>query len=252
MAESSKKQSPIRRRVFREEIREQVIDEILSGRLAPGTRIVETRLAKQFGVSQAPVREALRDLALFGFVVCSPFRSTYVRQISTEDLLKSYPVRAALESVAAREAAAVIDDETLAKLEEQIAAMRRAAEVNDHRAHVDADFAFHHIIIKAAGNDMLEHVWQSMRLATTTLVTHSMMQMTHRSMFEIGERHVAVLEALRSRDPLVAEAAMRKHIEEPGEWIREAVRKDKNKAHEPATTSTEPVAEPARRRAKAV
>ena len=103
--------------------------------------------------------------------------------------------------------------------------MRSAAEANDHRAHVDADFAFHHTIIKAAGNDMLEHVWQSMRLATTTLVTHSMMQMTHRSMGEIGERHLVVLEALRSRDPLAAETAMRRHIEEPGEWIRNAVRR---------------------------
>ncbi len=229
MVDDTNRRSPIRRRVLREEIREQVIDEILSGRLPPGTRIVETQLAKQFGVSQAPVREALRDLALFGFVVCSPFRSTYVRQISTSDLLKSYPVRAALESVAAREAALVIDDEALAQLEEHIAAMRRAAEANDHRAHVDADFAFHHTIIKAAGNDMLEHVWQSMRLATTTLVTHAMIQMTHRSMQEIGERHVAVLDALRSRNPLVAEAAMRRHIEEPGEWIREAVRQEELK-----------------------
>jgi DNA-binding GntR family transcriptional regulator len=232
MVDDTNRRSPIRRRVLREEIREQVIDEILSGRLPPGTRIVETQLAKQFGVSQAPVREALRDLALFGFVVCSPFRSTFVRQISTADLLKSYPVRAALESVAAREATSVIDDDTLAQLEEHIAAMRRAAEANDHRAHVDADFAFHHTIIKAAGNDMLEHVWQSMRLATTTLVTHSMTQMTHRSMKEIGERHVTVLEALRSRDPQKAEAAMRRHIEEPGEWIREAVRQEEEKAAE--------------------
>src|SRR6187549_3673525 len=99
MAENSKKPTPIRRRVFREEIREQLIDDILTGRLAPGTRIVETKLAQKFGVSQAPVREALRDLALFGFVVCSPFRSTYVREISTDDLLQSYPVRAALESL---------------------------------------------------------------------------------------------------------------------------------------------------------
>lgn len=241
MVEDRKKHTPIRRRVMREEIREQVIDDILSGRLAPGTRIVETRLAKQFGVSQAPVREALRDLALFGFVVCSPFRSTYVRQISTADLLKSYPVRAALESVAAREAAAVIDDETLARLEEFIADMRRAAEANDQRAHVDADFAFHHTVIKAAGNEMLEHVWQSMRLATTTLVTHSMIQMTHRSMSEIGERHVAVLEALRSRDPLVAETAMRRHIEEPGEWIREAARKEEQQK------TAEPVVDPPKR-----
>jgi DNA-binding GntR family transcriptional regulator len=246
MPDERKKLNPIRRRVLREEVREAVIDEILSGRLPPGSRIVETQLAKQFGVSQAPVREALRDLALFGFVVCSPFRSTYVRQISTEDLVKSYPVRAALESVAAREAATVIDDETLAKLEELIGAMRSAAEANDHRAHVDADFAFHHTIIKAAGNDMLEHVWQSMRLATTTLVTHSMMQMTHRSMGEIGERHVAVLEALRSRNPLVAEITMRRHIEEPGEWIREALRTKELKAEE-LRANAEPVSDPPKR-----
>ena len=60
------------RRVLREEIREQLIDDILSGRLPPGTRIVETRLAQELGVSQAPVREALRDLELFGFVTNTP------------------------------------------------------------------------------------------------------------------------------------------------------------------------------------
>jgi DNA-binding GntR family transcriptional regulator len=99
---------------------------------------------------QGPVREALRDLAMFGFVVCSPFRNTCVRQSRRKDLVKSYPVRAALESVAAREAASIIDDETLAQLEDLIALMRSAAEANHHRAHVDADVGFHHTIIKAA------------------------------------------------------------------------------------------------------
>ena len=211
------------RRVLREEIREQLIDDILSGRLPPGTRIVETRLAQEFGVSQAPVREALRDLELFGFVISSPFRGTQVREISTEDLLEIYPVRASLEAVAARAAATRMDDATLARLEESITAMRQAAAKSDHRAHVDADFAFHQIIIKASGNHVLQHVWQTMRLATTTFVTHSMMQLTHRSLEEIGERHVPVLEALRARDPNLAEAAMRRHIEDPGDWIRDAV-----------------------------
>ena len=75
--------------------------------------------------------------------------------------------------------------------------MREAAVKGDHRGHVDADYAFHHAIIKASGNRMLQHVWQTMRLATTTFVTHSMTQLTHRSLHEIGERHVPVLEALR-------------------------------------------------------
>jgi len=211
------------RRVFREEIREQLIDDIINGRLAPGSRITETGLAQRFGVSQAPVREALRDLELFGFVVRSPFRGTQVRKISNDDLLEMYPLRAAVEGVAAREAASRVDAATLKKLEKLIGAMRAAAERNDSAAHAHADFSFHEAIIKAAGNRMLEHVWQTMRLATTTFVTHAMTQLTHRTLHEIGERHIALLEALRAHDPSRAEAEMRRHIEEPGTWIRQAV-----------------------------
>jgi DNA-binding GntR family transcriptional regulator len=228
------------RRVLREEIREQLIDDILRGRLAPGTRIVETRLAQELGVSQAPVREALRDLELFGFVVSSPFRGTQVRKISPQDLLEIYPVRAALEGIAARAAATRIDDATLAQLQEALGAMREAAARDDHHAHVAADFAFHQVIIKASGNRMLQHVWQTMRLSTTTFVTHSMTQLTHRSLTEIGERHVPVLDALRARDPDLAEAAMRRHIEEPGDWIRDALKVQS--AESPGTPPPEDVA----------
>src|SRR3954468_8437939 len=166
--EDDSKTRPLERLVFREEIREKRIEDILSGRLAPGTRIVETRIAQQFGVSQGPVREALRDLELYGFVVSSPFRGTQIRKISTEDLLEIYPLRAAIEGVAARTAALRIDDATLGTLEELIDTMREAAACNDPYAQANADGAFHHTIIKVAGNRMLEHVWQTMRLSITT------------------------------------------------------------------------------------
>jgi DNA-binding GntR family transcriptional regulator len=227
MTEDSNKSQPVERRVFRDEIREQLIDDILSGRLLPGTKIVETRLAQQFGVSQAPVREALRDLALFGFVVSSPFRGTQVRKISPEELLEIYPIRAALEGVAARAAATRLDEATFAQLEKLIVKMRKAAARDDQRAQVTADAEFHHTIVAAAGNRMLEHVWQTMRLSVTTCVTYSM---THRSLHEISERHVAVLDALRTRDPVLAEAAIRHHIEEPGRWILAAGTRERDKS----------------------
>jgi DNA-binding GntR family transcriptional regulator len=232
MAQDTKSR-PLERRVFREEIREQLIEDILNGRLQPGARIIETRIAQQFGVSQGPVREALRDLELFGFVVSSPFRGTQVRKISTDDLLEIYPIRAALEGVAARAAAVKIDEPTLAHLEELIGSMCEAAARDDHRAEADADHAFHHAIVKASGNNMLAHVWQTMRLSITTCVTHSV---THRSLHEIAERHWVVLEALRSRDPDRAEAAIRRHIEEPGEWIRAAHEQEQNARGEGADT----------------
>ena len=234
MVEDIYPSQPVERRVFRDEIREQLIEDILSGRLPPGTRLVETRLAQQFGVSQAPVREALRDLAVLGFVVSSAFRATQVRQISQEELLEIYPIRAALEGVAARAAATRIDDASLKRLEELIATMREAALRDDHRAQASADAAFHHIIIVAAGNRMLEHVWQTMRLSVTTCVTHAV---AHRSLHEIAERHVSVLEALRAHDPVRAEAEIRRHIEEPGEWIREAANDAATKAGDPPPAS---------------
>jgi DNA-binding GntR family transcriptional regulator len=218
---SGRNRPTLERRVFREEIREKLIEDILGGRLAPGARIVETRIAQQFGVSQGPVREALRDLELLGFVVSSPFRGTQVRQISTDDLLEIYPIRAALEGVAARAAATRLDEAMFEQLEERLGEMREAAARDDAHAQASADAAFHHIIIRASGNRMLEHAWQSMRLSITTCVTYAV---THRSLHEITERHVALLDALRSRDSNRAEMEIRRHIEEPGDWIREAAR----------------------------
>jgi DNA-binding GntR family transcriptional regulator len=211
------------RRVLRDEIRDQLIEQILNGRLAPGERIVEMRIAQQFGVSQAPVREALRDLDLLGFVVSSPFRGAIVRQISVEELVQLYPIRAVLEGLAARHAASRIDASTLKKLDRLLATMRTAAAKGDHRRAVEADFAFHLTIVEASGNRLLQQIWDRMRLATTTFLTVSK---SHHSLREIVERHAAVVEALRTRDPNAAERALRLHIEVPGEWLRAALEEE--------------------------
>jgi DNA-binding GntR family transcriptional regulator len=213
----------VERRVLREEIRDQLISDILNDRLAPGDRIVETRIAQRFGVSQAPVREALRDLELFGFVVSAPFRGAIVRQISTKDLVQLYPIRAVLEGLAAREAAPRIGRSDLMRLEKLIATMRRTAARGDARGAVEADFAFHLIIVEASENWLLKQIWERMALATTTFLTISK---SHRTLKVIAERHVLVLDALRGRDPIAAETAMRAHIDEPGEWLRTALQEE--------------------------
>jgi DNA-binding GntR family transcriptional regulator len=214
----------LERRVLREEIRDQLIEDILNHRLSPGDRIVETRIAQRFGVSQAPVREALRDLELFGFVVSSPFRGAIVREISADDLLQLYPIRAVLEGLATREAASRISQADLKQLDTLIKTMRRSAARGDNRGAVEADFAFHLIIVQASGNRLLRQIWERMALATTTFLTISK---SHRTLGVIAERHVVVLEALRSGDPDAAEKAMRAHIDEPGQWLRAAMEEEK-------------------------
>jgi len=207
----------IPRFVLRDEIKERLIEDILRGRLEPGVRLVETRIARELGVSQAPVREAFRDLELLGFIVKSAFRGARVRRISLEELAEIYPIRAALEGVAARAAAAHADESTLTQLEDLLAAMRKAARHGDQHAQVEADVAFHHTIIEASGNGLLRQFWEAMRLATTTFLT---VLMARRPLLELAERHVPIMDALRAHDASAAEAAMRRHIEEPGEWIR--------------------------------
>lgn len=215
---------PIARRVLREEIKEYLIDAILRGALKPGDRIVETRIAHELGVSQTPVREALRDLELLGFVTSEPFRGTRVRAFTHEELVQIYPIRAAIEGVAARAAATRITTEQLLALEEQIDRMREASELGDEATAIEADIAFHRIIVEASGNRLLQQFWTSLSLATTTFLTFSV----HRRAIEgLAARHEPILEALQARDPDLAEAVMRRHIEEPGRWVYEALAQER-------------------------
>ncbi|HEV2272539.1 MAG TPA: GntR family transcriptional regulator [Acidobacteriaceae bacterium] len=216
MPDAGQKGRSIGRRVLRDEIRERLTEDILSGRLKPGARLIETHIAKEFGISQGPVREALRDLELLGFVVSSAFRGSQVRFISNDELVQIYPIRAALEGLAARAAASNLDEVGLNHLEDLINVMHNASARADRKVQSEADIAFHRFIIEASGNRLLKQFWETMRLATTTFLS---MSKTHRPLSELADRHKPVLMALRARDPIAAEAAMRNHIEEIGKWI---------------------------------
>src|SRR5919198_2184926 len=98
----------VTRSVLRDQIKDVIVERILDGVYGPGDRIVEIRVAEELGVSQAPVREALRELELLRLVVSEPFRGVRVRAVSADELREIYPVRAALEEVAARSATAAL------------------------------------------------------------------------------------------------------------------------------------------------
>ena len=210
---------PFERRVLREGIRDALMKDVLSGRLAPGDRIVETRIAQQFGVSQAPVREALRDLELFGFILSSPFRGAIVRQYSAEDLIQVYPIRAVLEGLAARFAASTITPAALRRLEAAIVTMRSSVLRRDLRSAVDADITFHQTIVEASGNPLIEEFWQRTRLSISIYLT--VLSKPFEQLQSLGERHLPMLEALRAGDPDAAERTTREHIEEPLKLLAE-------------------------------
>src|SRR5687768_8392483 len=114
----------IARTVLREQVKDVLLERILRGELEPGERLVETRLARELGTSQAPVREALRDLELLRLVESEPFRGSRVRAVDDSQLLPVFPVRAALEELAAGEAARNASD--VGALDRELESMREA------------------------------------------------------------------------------------------------------------------------------
>jgi DNA-binding GntR family transcriptional regulator len=201
---------PLRRRTLRDEIKDRIVERILDGTYGPGERLVESQVAAEFGTSQAPVREALRDLEAMRFVETRPHRGARVREVTTAELGQIYPVRAALEEVAGREAAGRMSEDALAELAGELGGMRRAAEAQDLHAQLLHDVRFHEIIVEASGNQILVDVWRSLRVEARTLVSVIRGDSDLRM---IAEMHRPVLHALQSRDPELAGKEMRAHIE---------------------------------------
>ena len=204
------------RTVLREQVKDLLLERILRGDLAQGERLVETRIAQELGTSQAPVREALRDLERLRLVESQPFRGARVRAVTGAEMAEIYPVRAALEEVAARETASRLDAETDARLEAEVQAMRRAAGAGDPHAQVEHDVEFHRLIVEASGNRTLLDVWTSLRVEARTVIT---VLATNIDPHEIVEMHVPVLTALADRDPERAAQARRRHFEHFGELL---------------------------------
>lgn len=202
--------SAISRTVLREQVKDVLLQRIVNGDLKPGERLVETRIASELGTSQAPVREALRDLELLRMVESEPFRGARVRAFGDDELVEVYPVRAALEELAAKEATRQLRGD-VAGLEQELDAMREAARRGDLSALVRHDIGFHRRMVEAAGNPVLEQCWKS--LGVEGRITISLYG-TYVEPEEAAERHVPILEAIRSGKPGVAGREARRHIED--------------------------------------
>jgi DNA-binding GntR family transcriptional regulator len=204
------------RAVLSERVKDRILQWILEGELAPGSRIVETRVARELGTSQAPVREALRDLATLGFVEMQPYRGSRVRQPSREELTEAIEVRAELEALAGRLAAVRKTEQCLQDLEEILAEMKDAADRGDAHDHALKNTEFHARIMKAAGNSTLERLWSMLEPFGRTYVTT---MMPGADLHQIGQRHRRIIDAIRDGDPERAAGTSRQHAAEAAEMI---------------------------------
>ncbi|MFZ0216499.1 MAG: GntR family transcriptional regulator [Candidatus Dormiibacterota bacterium] len=208
------------RSVLRDQVKDRILQNIVEGRYPPGARLIETRIARELRVSQAPVREALRDLESVGLVESVAFRGARVRQPRPEELLEAFPVRAALESLAAAMAAERIDEGQLDAMERAIRQMEQAAEQQDEHAQSRANAEFHALVVQASENATLQRQWALLEPFARTYLTSARSGI---DLMVLARRHRKILDPLRRRDGAAAASAMREHLLEAAGWLEESL-----------------------------
>lgn len=185
------------------QIREFIVDGISSGRWQPGERVVERRIAAELGVSQGPVREALRQLEAERLIESLPNRGARVREFTERDLAEIFPVRAGLERTAVELAlpalSGCLDAACLDALEEHNRLLGKAARDGDLPEQMRLSIAFHRAIVESAGNRLLVSVWEGLGIELWTTLS---LRLHHTEIYSKSAEHAELIDAFRRRDPL--------------------------------------------------
>ncbi|MBS0123806.1 GntR family transcriptional regulator [Thetidibacter halocola] len=188
---------------------ERLCDEIRSGALRPGARLLETEIADRLQISRTPVREAIRRLESEGLVDHQPRTGAVVRTLDYPEIMELYEMRAVLEGTAARLAARAASPVELEELKSINTEMAEAT--GDSKALVRLNRQFHARMMDAARNRFLLKSAETVE-KTLLILGPSSMESPERAR-EAVEEHAAVLAALEARDGAAAEQAMRRHME---------------------------------------
>ena len=203
-----------RGRVLRHDIADTLRAEILSGSLAPGERVLEVELARRFGVSRQPVREAIRSLEHAGLLTSLPNRGTFVTRVALEDALAIQDIRAELEGLAARLAVANLTAEDFLQLELLVERMRDAGERLAGDELVSLDLAFHELVNARSKHRLLLELLDSVAVYVRGFVVHTRNYWaTQASLAFVANSHQLLLDELRTRDPERADRAVHFHVE---------------------------------------
>lgn len=204
-----------------ESLREAIEEEVATGKLLPGTHLDEIELAKRFGVSRTPIREALSLLAGEGLVEIRPRRGAVVAQVTPQRLVEMFEVMAELEAMCARLAARRITDAELAALEAAHERCREAATGRDSDAYFYANEHFHQAIYQAGHNAFLAE--QAVALQRKVRPYRRLQLRVRNRVNRSFEEHQEILDALKAGDADKAVTAIRHHVVVQGERFADLV-----------------------------
>ncbi len=209
-------------------VADRLRSDILEGRLKPGEWLRQERLAQEHGVSQMPVREALKQLASEGLVEHVPYRGARVVQFSVDDVQDLYACRAFIEGMAARFAAVSITAGELAELAALVPEMAACETPRDLGEYRELNRRFHGAIFTASRRSYLVRTLAQLWAAFPTMLWSNVPRVATESVPSRDEpdvaEHSAIVAALGAHDPDAAERAVRDHIRLAGEALQSAMR----------------------------
>ncbi len=203
------------------ELRDALENDIVNGRLQPGTRLDEMSLAERFQVSRTPIREAFQHLSAAGLVEILPKRGAFVTRIGLPQLVEMFEVMAELEAMCGRLAARRISEAESAELLAAHESCRKAAERGDADAYYYDNERFHNVIYQASRNRFL---------AQQTRQLHARLKPYRRLQLRVRNRvarslaeHQGIVDAILAGDEALAESCIKQHILIQGERFADFV-----------------------------
>jgi DNA-binding GntR family transcriptional regulator len=183
---------------------------IMKGQLLPGSKLVEAGVARELGVSRAPVREAARLLEQQGLLVAHPRRGFFVRKLEPADIDEIYDLRICVECHAGVLASQNMTSANRDLLRRQIDVMHETADIDDHARQIEEDYKFHRMICEIAGSRRLLRLFDD--LASELRMTIGLIGRLYDDPHRIAQTHEAVLDVLVQGHPDIINARIDYHI----------------------------------------
>ena len=196
---------------IREKVYEAIRNDILNGLIAPGERMIETRLASQIKTSRTPVREALHMLEREGLLEAIPRVGYRVKALRQDEVEEICEIRRVNETLAAHWAMERITARELQALEENLFHSEAEVRRGNPKSFVDLDAEFHEILARASGSERLQELCQLLRRHMLRYRIESIFM--EENVLQAIMGHRCIFECIKGKDPVGVEQAIKRHLE---------------------------------------
>lgn len=209
----------IKKTTYRDQVIDHIYDLVLEGKYSPGDQLKESLLAKEMGISRAPIREALKELIVNGIVDYKPQVGNFIALLSPKQIIDAYTTRGVLEGFAIMSTQHQLTEDDLEELDSLVTKMEKAALRANRKKVVEVGGAFHDLLISNNKNVQLAEYTERLSLKLHVLFYKHWSTLYDPE--EIGKRHRKIVASLESSDPVKIEQTIRDHYVETGNKIAE-------------------------------